>query len=174
MAKKNKARIDKNTRKIIENISDLISKRKNGDGFKIKAKGKQVKQIKRTCAHWMFRKGKLLPAVAVSNEIKGELKCLICGKTFPENSLTPEEANDMCRAFLQMVDQAFFFSVKMGGDASDAKIFETLKRVVPRFNKIYNNEMKHLNKFIKQEQQRKENLDGLNQFDAYGSLRFKR
>ena len=144
MAKKNK-KIDKETRKLIEAVSDMC--KRNDDGsIKIKGKKKEVKKIRQCCPHWIIRKGKEYSTVTENPERNGELKCRICGTTFPMKPLDDNEYDQICKDFLQIVNQAFFYSVKMGGDSSDTKVFETCKRMIPRFNKIVKNEMKTLRK----------------------------
>jgi hypothetical protein len=175
MSKKKKGnshKIEKGTRKIIEGISDLIKKTDSGE-FKLKCKKKDAKKILRTCAHWRINKNKTLPAVVPCKDDASKWQCRICGKRFPINTYSPEEAKERCEEFLEIVNQCFFYSVKMGGDESDTKTFETLKRMVPRFIKIYNNSMKQLRKKQLADDS-KHGLEGdFNSFNIYSHLNFR-
>lgn len=171
MGKKKHKKIEKETRKIIEAISDLV-KRKN-DTYKFKAgKKKQIKEVKKTCVHWIVRKGKEVPTVMVDPENPENWKCRICGKSFPIKPLTPEDYQDICTQFEAVVNQGFFYSVKMGGDAEDTKVFLTLKKMIPKFNKLIRNEIKALNKRQEYED-RKLNSDNVSQFGNYSSYSYK-
>lgn len=170
MAKKRSKKIDKETRKIIEAVSDLV-KKKGNDTFKIKAKKKQAKKIKMTCAHWIIHKGKECQTVTFNPENNEEWICNICHKTFPIKPLEPEQYDEVCRQFLQIVDQAFFYSVKLGGNGDDTKVFEILKKTVPQFNKIVKNEMKILDKRFKASAV--DNKKDMNQFNAYAGLNIR-
>jgi hypothetical protein len=172
MAKKNHKKIEKETRKIIEAISDLV-KRKN-DVYKFKAgKKKQIKEVKKTCVHWIVNKrGKEVPTVMRDPENPEYWKCRICGKSFPVRPLSNEDYQNICDNFEAIVNQCFFYSVKMGGDAVDTKIFLTLKKMIPRFTKIARNEIKALNKRQEYED-RKLNSDSINQFGNYSSYTYR-
>jgi hypothetical protein len=171
MSKKKSKRIEKETRKIIESISDLV-KYKN-DGYKFKAgKKKQIREIKKTCAHWVIRKGKEVPTVSVDPENPNNWKCRICGKSFPIKPLSYEDYEAICNQFEAAVNQGFFYSVKMGGAAEDTKVFLSMKKMVPRFKKIIKNEIKNLNKRQEYED-RKANSDTMSQFGNYSSYSYK-
>lgn len=172
MANNKKSRkIDKETRKIIEAVSDLVKKKKDDDGFKIKAKKKQAKKIKMTCPHWIIHKKKETHTVKVNPENNSEWICKICGKSFPISPYDDEKYDAICAEFLTIVDQAFFYSIRLGGCAEDTVVFENLKKYVPRFNKIVKNEMKILRKHLTVADNSNGKND-LNQFNGYGALDF--
>lgn len=166
--KKNK-KLEKETRRLVEAMSDII-KNKNGK-YKFKhVKKKQIKQIKRRCVHWYMGKGgKLTPAVAEHDDKRDFWTCGICGKSFLIAPLKPEEYTQASEEFLSLVNQCFFYSVKMGGDASDTKLFLKLKELVPIFGKVAKNEIKQLNKRNEYEQRRRnnENNSQFNNYSAY-------
>ena len=75
MAKKSK-KVEKETRRLMEGIADLVKKK--GDRYKFKSKNKKViKKVKRTCVHWIYRKGKEVPTVIQDPERPGYWKCTI-------------------------------------------------------------------------------------------------
>ena len=82
---KNIKKVEKETRRLMEGISDLIKKKRGSHGeYKFKSKSKkQVRKIKRTCVHWMVHKGKILPAVISDSTRSGYWRCQICGRRFP-------------------------------------------------------------------------------------------
>lgn len=175
MAKKSK-KIEKETRRLIESISDLVKKKDNRYKFK-GAKKKTIREVKRSCVHWIIRKGKEYPAVEERPDSPGFWTCKICGKRFPiaplqvDSKRDIDEYRDACESFEAIVNQAFFYSVKMGGDASDTKVFLRLKELIPKFNKIVHNEMRQLNK--RQEYEKNREVDADSQFGSYTSFSYK-
>jgi hypothetical protein len=175
MAKKSK-KIEKETRKLIESIGDMV-KRKNGR-YKFKSKNKKiVKKVKKTCVHWIMRKGKEVPTVVHDPENPGMWRCAICGAKFPIKPLAPTEdgrsayqvaANDM----LGLVNQMQFWSVKLGGDAEDTKMFIKLKELLPRYAKVSKQILKRINKREEYENNRKRS-DVMSQFDAYAGFNYR-
>lgn len=172
MAKKSK-RIEKETRRLMESISDMV-KKKGGDRYKFKSKSKKVvKKVKRTCVHWIMRKGKEVPTVVHAEN--GMWKCAICGATFPIRPLESVdgktgyeiEANKM----LGLVNQMQFLSVKLGGDADDTKMFIKLKELLPRYAKVSKQILKRVNKREEYENNRKRS-DVMSQFDAYSGFNY--
>lgn len=172
MAKKKKnKKIEKETRKVIEAISDLVKKKKGSYKFKA-GKRKQIKNIKKTCMHWIIRGGNERPSVSMDPENPGNFKCEICGKSFPIRPLTFEEYDVIVDQFEAIVNQAAFFSVRLGGSAEDTKMLLSLKKITPRFKKIVKNEMKVVNKRQEYEE-RKSNSDSTSQFGNYASYSYK-
>ena len=56
MAKKSK-KVEKETRRLMEGIADIVKRK--GDRYKFKSKNKKlIKKVKKTCPHWIMRKGK--------------------------------------------------------------------------------------------------------------------
>lgn len=162
MAKKKKGKskkIEKETRRLIESISDLLKRRDNGY-YKFKgAKKKTIREMKRNCPHWIIRGGEERPAVEQLRNSPGYWTCKVCGKKFPVKPFTAEQYDQACESFLGIVNQLFFLSVKMGGDSSDTKVFLKLKELVPRLNKIARNEIKQFNKREEFERRRHEEDD---------------
>lgn len=170
MAKRSK-KIEKETRRLIESISDLVRKKDNQYKFR-GTKKKEVRQIKRTCVHWIIRKGKEYPAVEERPESPGFWTCKICGKNFRIKPFTPEEYHQINETYLSVVNQCFFYSVKMGGDASDTKVMVRLKELVPKFDKISRVMMKQLNKRQEYEDRRRQSDQG-SQFGSFSSFNYR-
>ena len=171
MSKKKKSKkIEKETRRLIEGITDLVKKK--GDGYQFKSgKKKQIKKVKKTCVHWIIRKGKESPTV-VQDTNPANWKCTICGDTFPIRPGTTEEYRQVANQLLSHVNQLQFWSVKMGGDASDTKLFLQLKSMIPRYLKVQKNILKAVNK--RQEwEDRKSHTDSLSQFDSYAGFSYR-
>jgi hypothetical protein len=170
MGKKSK-NIEKETRRLMESISDLIKRK--GDRFKFKSgKKKQIRRVKRVCPHWIFRKGKEVPTVTQDPNNPKNWKCKICGATFPINPLEDGRYFEIGEKFLELVNQTQFFSVKMGGDAEDTKVFLKLKELVPRYLKIQKNIIKQIVKRQKWDEDRnKSNMS--DQFDSYSGFNYK-
>lgn len=174
MAKKSK-KVEKETRRLMEGISDLIKKR--GDKYKFKSKNKKVvKKVKRTCPHWIIRKGKEQPTVVHDSNNPTQWKCLICGATFP---IKPLEGDDKRNGYeievnrmLGLVNQMQFWSVKLGGDAEDTKMFIRLKENLPRFAKVSKQILKRVNQREEYENNRAKG-DVMAQFDAYSGFGYK-
>lgn len=154
--KKNKSKkIEKETRRLIESISDILKYRDGGYKFK-GVKKKTIREMKKNCPHWIIRKGEEQPAVEERPDSPGFWTCKICGKQMRIKPFTEEEYEQACESFLSMVNQLFLLSVRMGGDSSDTKVFLKLKDLVPRLNKIARNELRQLNKREEFEQRRRE------------------
>lgn len=170
MAKKSK-KVEKETRRLIEGITDLVKKK--GDRYKFKSKNKKkIKMIKRTCVHWIIRKGKEVPATVADPENPSNWKCMICGATFPIKPVEKDEYRAATEHMLAFVNQMQFWSVKLGGDADDTKMFLKLKETLPRFEKVSNQILKQVNKRQAWESNR-EKSDLMSQFDAYGAFSYK-
>ena len=144
MANKN-VKIEKETRRLIEGISDLVKKK--GDTYKFKSKNKKkLKQIKKSCVHWTIRKGKPQPTLIQDPNVPGNWKCTLCGASFPIVPVSDEEYEKVCDLMLSYVNQIQFLSVTLGGDADDTKMFLNLKKSIPRFEKVAKQVIKHTNK----------------------------
>lgn len=169
MSKKSK-KVEKETRRLIEGIANLVKKK--GDGYKFKSgKKKQIKKVKKTCVHWIIRKGKEVPTVTQDSN-PANWRCTICGATFPVRPATDLEYREAANQFLAHVNQLQFWSVKMGGDADDTKLFVQLKQMVPRYLKVQKNILKAVNK--RQEwEDRKSQSDSLSQFDSYAGFNYR-
>lgn len=173
MAKSKK--VEKETRRLIEGITDLVKKK--GDRYKFKTKSKKtVKKIKKQCPHWIMRKGKEQPTVVVDPENPTRWKCMICGATFPiRPAQVTEDYNEYAAEagrMLSLVNQIQFWSVKLGGDADDTKMFLRLKTDLPRFEKVSRQIIKQVNKREAWEKNR-EKSDTLSQFNAYAGFNYK-
>jgi len=172
MAKKNK-KIEKETRRLIEAISDVV-RRKDG---KYKFKGlnkKEIRTLKRDCPHWIIRKGTAVPTVVESQQSPGFWTCELCGASFkvrPFDDLRQYQA--ACKQFLSVVDQVFFYSVRMGGDADDTRMFLMLKKLVPRFGKVAKNAMKQLKKKEEYEKRNRNAQGDGGQFGHISSYNYK-
>lgn len=171
MAKKKSKKIEKETRRLMESMSDLVKKK--GDKYKFKTgKKKTIKKIKKSCVHWIMRKGKETPTVDRDPTNPANWKCTICGASFPVRPLELKEYNATANDMLSYINQLQFFSVKMGGDAEDTKLFLDLKNKIPRYMKIQRNILKQVNK-RQQWEDRKANTDGLGQFDSYAGFNYR-
>lgn len=181
MAKKSK-RVEKETRRLIEGITDLVKKK--GDRYKFKSKNKKmIKKVKKTCVHWIIRKGKEVPTVIRDPENPKNWKCTICGASFPikpgviekdpdDGEVIRNDYEDSANTFLEYVNQMQFWSVKLGGDADDTRMFIKLKENIPRFKKVYKQILKQVDKRAKMDKNR-ENSDVLAQFDAYAGFTYR-
>ena len=178
MAKKTK--IEKETRRLIEGISDLIKKK--GDRYKFKTKSKKdIKKIKRQCPHWVIRKGKERPATFIDPTNPSNWKCAICGQSFPimpariekdDDGNVYNEYIDSAEKTLRLVNQIQFWSVKLGGDATDTKMFLRLRNDLVRFEKVSRQVVKQVNKRQAMDRN-KEKTDVMSQFNAYAGFNYK-
>lgn len=169
MAKKSK-KVEKETRRLMEAVADCVKKK--GDCYKFKSKDKKrVKKIKKKCVHWIVRKGKEVPTLHQDPMHPGMWKCDICGHIFPIKPVTIEEYENTTDVTSQYVDQMLFWSVKLGGDAEDTKMFLRLKEDLPRFKKVSKQILKHVNKRQAYEKNR-ERSDAMSQFDAYAGYNY--
>jgi len=169
--RKRSAKIEKDTRRLIESVSDLVRKKDNRYKFK-GVKKKEIRQVKRSCVHWIIRKGKEYPAVEVLKESPNFWTCKICGKQFPITPLSEEEYREICQGMLSIVNQIFFYSVKMGGDSSDTKVLLRLKELLPKFEKLSTSVVRQLDKRQKLEATRRE-AETSSQFNPYSSYNYR-
>ena len=171
---KKKRKVEKETRRVIEAISDTVKKKKSG-GYKFKSKKKKVvKKIKSTCLHWVIRKGKEAPCVHQDHDHPGNWKCDICGASFPIRPLDNEQYSKVIDDVLQTINQLQFWSVKMGGNKDDTKLFIQLKKLIQdHFYKAQKNIVKSINKRQHWEDRAKQGADGLAQFDSYTGFDYR-
>lgn len=170
MAKKSK-NVEKETRRLMDAIGDLIKKKNNGE-YKIKAKGKELKNVERSCPHWIFRKGKEVPMVKDDPAIPGNWKCKICKASFPIKPAKNEDYEDGVNLMLGFVNQMQFWSVKLGGNADDTKMFLQLRKALPKFAKTSKHILKAIDKRQKYENNKKKS-DTLSQFDNYSGFGYR-
>lgn len=169
MAKKDK-KVEKETRRLMEGIADLVKKK--GDRYKFKSKNKKmIKKVKKTCVHWIIRKGKPVPTVIHDPENPANWKCTICGASFPIKPVTLETYHNTTNQMLEYINQMQFWAVKLGGDAEDTKMFIRLKENLPRYNKVCKQILKRVNQREAWENNR-EKSDMLSQFDAYAGFHY--
>lgn len=170
MAKKSK-KVEKETRRLMEGIADLVKKK--GDRYKFKSKNKKlIKKVKKTCPHWTIRKGKEVPTVVHDPDHPGNWKCTICHASFPIKPATPDDYVASSNQMLEFVNQMQFWSVKLGGDAEDTKMFIRLKESIPRFQKVSKQILKRVNQRETWEKNR-EKADVMAQFDAYSGFNYR-
>lgn len=170
MAKKSK-KVEKETRRLMEGISDLVKKK--GDRYRFKTKKKKViKKVQRTCVHWIIKKGKEIPTVIHDPDRPGYWKCTLCGASWPVKPGELKDYQATISGALEMVNQMQFWSVKLGGDADDTKMFLRLKEALPRMEKVSKHILKLVNKRDAYENNRK-NSDALAQFDAYSGFNYR-
>lgn len=168
MAKSKK--VEKETRRLIETVTDCVKRK--GDRYKFKSKNKKrVKQIKRTCVHWIYRKGKEVPTTIQDPNRPGYWKCMICGASFPVKPDTDDNVRLAANKLLEYVNQMQFFSVRLGGDAEDTKMFLDLRKNIPRFLKVHHQIRKCIFKREALEQNRSNN-SVMSQFDVYQSFNY--
>lgn len=165
MAKKSK-KVEKETRRLMESIADLVKKK--GDRYKFRTKSKKaVKKVKKSCVHWIMRKGKEAPTVVHDPNKPGNWRCTICGASFPIKPLTRNEYEDQTDNMMELINQMLFWSVKLGGNADDTKMFIRLKSDLPRYKKVARQILKRVNQREEWENNRSRS-DIMSQFDAYG------
>lgn len=169
MAKSKK--VEKETRRLIEGISDHVKKK--GDKYRFKTKNKKlIKRVKKQCPHWIIRKGEPTPTVIRDPDRPGYWKCTICGASWPIKPGENQEYQETVQRMLELVNQIQFWGVKLGGDADDTKMFLKLKELLPRFEKVSRQIVKHVNKRNLWETNR-QNTDILEQFSAYASFNYR-
>lgn len=174
MAKKSK--IEKETRKIILAVSDLVKKRDGRYKFKTKKK-KARKMVKRTCVHWIIRKGKEVPTLKQDINDPTMWRCQICGAKFPIKPIEKAHPKhnpyqDKVDEMLGYINQIQFYAVKLGGDAEDTKMFLRLRKDLPQFAKV----AKHVIKRVEQRNEYENNRakgDLASQFSMYPSYGYK-
>lgn len=171
MAKKKK-RIEKETRRLMDGIADLVKRK--GDKYKFKTKSKKkIKQIKRTCPHWtVYKGGEEGPATSRSEKDPKYWECGICHTRF---LVRPEEIGEykaVAEKMLEQINQVQFWAVKMGGDREDTEMFLKLRQLIPRYEKVARQIIRRVNKRERWEKNRK-NSDSLAQFDAYSGFNYR-
>lgn len=171
MGKKNKLKkVEKGTRELIDSISEII---KIKDGApKLKGKGKKIKAIKKSCVHWMAKKGDLIPTVETYSEDASKWVCKICGAVFPKAPIPQEDTEDCINKVLELVNQSQFWSVKMGGNKDDVAMFIRLKKLLPDYLKTNKSMMKAIQKRAEYESN-KDNSDAVNNIlGSYGDFSY--
>lgn len=168
MAKKSK-KIEKETRRLIEGVSDLVKIKSGKYKFKSKNK-KQIKKMLKNCPHWIIRKGKEVPSVVKDNNDPSKFKCLICKKSWPIKPLPGVESKEKpykaeAERMLEFVNQIMFWAIRLGGDKEDTKMFLRLKNDLPRFGKVAEAVAYRMVKRSKYEDNKAKTAT--HQFDAY-------
>lgn len=169
MAKKIK--LEKETRKLMESIADLVKVKKGK--FKFKSKGKKtIKKIKKSCIHWLLNK-KVSPAVDKDPNNPMNWKCKICGASFPIRPATTKENKEIIDNVIELVNQLQFFSVKMGGDADDTKLFIRLKMDLAKLKKAQKNIINQANKRQQWETKKSDTENTVGQFDGFSGYSYR-
>lgn len=168
---KKKSKMEKEVRRLVEATTDMTRKKNGTYRFKGKNK-KRVKKIKKKCVHWIIRKGKEVPTTIQDPAIPGNWKCTLCGHSFPIKPLSMNEYQSTTRQVLSYVDQMLFWSVKLGGDMDDTKMFLSLKENLPRFEKVTRTITKRLNKIDSFEKNRSKS-NALDQFNNFSAFNYK-
>ena len=179
MAKKSK-RVEKETRKLMESVGDLVKKHDGHYRIKGKKKKKILKKMRVTCVHWIYRKGKEVPTVIHDPDNAGNWKCTICGASFPVKPLDDVEVNGHTingykyhtDQMIQLVNQMQFWAVKLGGDKEDTKMFLMLRKVLPRFNAASKQILKNVRKREALENN-PDKANAMNMFDNYSSFNYR-
>ena len=174
MAKKSK--IEKQTRRIISAISDMVKKKDGRYKFKTKKK-KLIKKAKATCVHWIIRKGKEHPTLKQDQNDPTFWRCSICGCKFPIQPLKKDYPkhnpyHDKVEEMLGLVNQIQFYAVKLGGDAEDTKMFLRLRKDLPQFSKVAKQVLKRVEQRNEYENNRNKN-NVMSQFGNYSSYSYK-
>lgn len=166
MAKTSKKNLERETRKFVETVSDLVKKKGSRYKFKAKKSKKTIKKVKQECPHWIIRNDKLSPTLVQDNEHPGYWRCTICGALFPINPMENHEYENMTDHFISYVDQMFFWAIKCGGDDRDTKMFIQLKRDANRFKKVVPHILKRMK--AKDSLTKHDKRGAMNQFTPYG------
>ena len=168
MAKK--CKIEKETRRLMEAVNDLVKRK--GDRFKFKSKNKKLrKKVKRDCVHWIYRKGKECPTVTHDNANQGNWRCLICDASFPIRPMTKDDYLARFEETKGLVNQLLFYSVKLGGDAEDTKMFIQLRRNLDSCGKAAKAIVKQTNKRDQMERNRQNTDNSI--FSAYNGFNYR-
>ena len=180
MAKKSKL-VEKETRRLMESISDMVKKRDGRYQFKKKHKKKQIRRLRMTCVHWIYRKGREIPTVITDPNDHDKWRCTICGATFPVRPMpcTAGELKNHTSAYdkqvldmLETINQIQFWGVKLGGDKEDTKMFLELRHLLPRFRKVSRNIVKNMMKRETVENNPDKN-NVMASFDSYSTFSFR-
>lgn len=169
-------KVEKETRRLMESISDLVKKK--GDHYKFKTKKKKIlKKVKRSCVHWIYHKNKEIPTLVADPNHPGNWKCLICGASFPMVPLRPTEKDPEpykteVDKMLGYVNQMQFYSVKLGGDAEDTKMFLELKKLLPKFRKASKQIVKRVEQRNKYEESKAKG-SATSQFDVFAGFNYR-
>lgn len=170
MSKKNK-KVEKETRRLMESVADLVKRKGNGYKFKHKSK-KKIRQVKRICPHWIIRKGENCPTVIADPDRPGYWKCKICKTSFKVKPDPLNEYYEVADRFLEQVNQLQFWSVSMGGDKDDTEMFLRLRSLVPRYCKVAKQIHKRVNQRDAYENNRNR-TDALAAFDMYQGFNYQ-
>ena len=175
MAKK-KNSIEKNTRKAIEAVSEMIKIRGGKVKWKKKLKKKEIRLAQVSCFHWHIRNGKANPTLVQDEDRPGYWTCRICHRSFPISPLTPTDENpdpyaDATDKMLELVNQIAFWSVRFGGDGDDSKMFMSLKKDLERFKKVSRAIVKRARK--RDEFERQQNKEGSGPFNAWATFNYR-
>ena len=180
MAKSDKKKFEKDTRLLLERISDMVKPSKNGKFKFRKSSRKIVKNIKRNCCHWLLVKGKAETTVQACPDRPGYWKCGICKAEFPmapfvkrkepgEKDYTPGYTEVFDDA-LGAVNQILLWETGLGGNKDDLRTMLELKRYLPKMLKI----AKHVPKIIEKRTQKDNRNTGANVFDMYNGWNYRR
>ena len=165
MAKKKKrSKVNKETRALIEALTDMTKRSGNAYKFKSGAKKKAVRRAKKTCVHMRISKGRETPALEINPQNSEEFRCLICGATFPQAPLDQQEYDDAFVKVLKYINQIQFYANALGCDSEDSRLIIQLKASIPTFMKIQRNVRNDTIKRQKFEDNRA-NTNNMSQFD---------
>lgn len=145
MAKRKK--YDKDCWDLMEFITGTIRGRKvNGKGyyeFKKGYKKKDIKSIRRICPHWIIdeKKNRAVQAVRLiydkNGRPTGNVYCAVCHAEFPLMPYTdPYRYVSEVEDTLALVNQIEYWDFYAGGSKENLKMFDALRKYLPRFAKV--------------------------------------
>ena len=144
--KKNAKKVERETRRLIESISELGKYKNNDFKFNKKVKKKTVNAAKRNCLHYYSKNGRIIPTMTQAGSAPGFRKCRICGAQFKITPPSEENIDIMNATFLSEVDRVAFSAVACGGNKDDLKVCLAIKAALYKFNKIDRNVSKIMRK----------------------------
>lgn len=182
-SKKQIKRLDKKVRQLLESTGEMVKLK--GDvnkEYRFKSKNKkQLKKIRKTCTHWIIRKGDLVPTVKRDEQNPDYWICTLCGERFQTapyeikkdaaGNVIDDPYKRLTNEFTGLVNNTIFIAIKAGGDAEDTKLMLELREKAKEFKKVG----KELSKLISKvkDTDRRSKMDTMSNFDMYGSYNYR-
>lgn len=130
---------------------------------------KETKQLLAICPHHVYsKKGKLKPTIDYDN---GTCTCYLCGATFSAAPYDNAEFNKKHDDMTEIIDQAKFMSVEIGGGAETNEFLSSYAAQHKKFKKVYGKikDVAVKQSKIKKSKKKKSNSGGSSRYGSWST-----
>lgn len=130
---------------------------------------KETRLLLATCPHHVYsKKGKIKPTIDYDN---GMCTCYLCSATFSAAPYDNGEFNKKHKDMTEIIDQAKFMSVEIGGGAETDEFLSSYAAQHKKFKKVYNKitDVAVKQSKIKKSKKKKSNSGGSSRYGSWST-----